>query len=105
MCKPSISANAVAVRVAEVSLPSVTEGAIRRDCVVFDDKVRRTSGYILLANVFDRKFAGWNDDADAAFGVGIKNFAHGFKLAEDGDGNCNWIHIYSSCVVMRSYRK
>jgi len=76
LCKPSISANAVAIRVAEISLPSVTEGAVRRDCVVFDDKVRRTSGYIFLTNVLDGKFAGRDDDADAAFRVGIKDFAH-----------------------------
>jgi hypothetical protein len=59
-CKIGISTDAVAVRVAEVSFPSVTEGTIRRDYVVFDDQVRRTSGDIFLANVFDGKFAGWD---------------------------------------------
>jgi hypothetical protein len=78
----------VAVRVAEVSFPSTTEGTIRRDVVFGDDQVRDTSGDIFLANVFDGKLAGWVDDADAAVGVGVKDF-HGVTSAEDRAADTN----------------
>jgi hypothetical protein len=74
LCKPSISANAVAVRVAEISFPSVTESAVTRDVVSGDDFVGNAFGYVFLGDFLDGNLTAWDDDGNAAIGGREENF-------------------------------
>jgi hypothetical protein len=64
------------IRITEISLPSVTEGTIRRDYVVFDNEIRSARRHILLANSFNRKIASRMHYADTTFGIRVKDFRH-----------------------------
>jgi hypothetical protein len=69
----SVGTKAVTVRVAEVSFPSITEGAVRWNVVSGNKDVRDASRHVLLGNLLDGKLTGWDDDGNAAGFVGKKD--------------------------------
>lgn len=81
--KISIGAKAVTVRVAEVSFPGAKEGVVMRHVGRVNDQVGNTCGNVLLHNVLDRQFAGWNDKGDGAVVLRVDNgLSHDDGLAE-----------------------
>ena len=73
------------VRVAEISFPSIAEGAVGWDVVARDEQVGDTSGHVFLGNILNGKLACWDDDGKVAVVLRVKNGSGHDGLPEDGD--------------------
>jgi len=71
------------------------------DGVVFDDFVGDTFRNVFSGDFFDAQLTRGDDDADAAFVVGVDDF-HGVNSAEDGDVERCQIMSYSIECSSRS---